>query len=78
MDKPGAPELDCHLSVQLSRTEAEGLAYLCRVLEWEDLVKNSQNIEQATAARYALAKLRFALSDAGFSAMPSDESGNLG
>lgn len=78
MDKSGAPELDIHLSVQLTRIEAEGLAYLCRVMEWKDLVEYGQNIEEATLARYALAKLRFALADAGFSAILRDEEGNLG
>ncbi|PKO28464.1 MAG: hypothetical protein CVU32_00790 [Betaproteobacteria bacterium HGW-Betaproteobacteria-5] len=61
---------DFTLSIQLSSTEAEGLAHLCHVLDWEFLAENSRIVDQAMEARYALAKLRFALSDAGFSAMP--------
>lgn len=78
MDTSGTPEFDLHLSVHLSRVEAEGLAHLCHLMEWKYLAEHSQRLGQATEARYALAKLRFALADAGFSAMPKDEGGNLG
>lgn len=63
---------DLNLSIQLSTMEAEGLAHLCHILDWEFLAEHSRVADQAMEARYALAKLRFALSDAGFSAMPSD------
>lgn len=63
---PGA----LHLSINLSHWEAEGLAHLCHMLDWEFLTEHSLVAEQAMEARYALAKLRFALSDAGYSAMP--------
>jgi hypothetical protein len=58
------------VSIHLNTMEAEGLAHLCRILEWEFLAGHSQLAQHAMEARYALAKLRFALSDAGFSAMP--------
>jgi len=61
---------DLNLSIQLSTTEAEGLAHLCHILDWEFLAEHSSIAGQAMEARYALAKLRFALSDAGFPAMP--------
>lgn len=61
---------DLILSIQLSPMEAEGLAHLCHILDWEYLAEHSRIAGQAMEARYALAKLRFALSDAGFSAMP--------
>ena len=61
---------DLNLSIQLSTTEAEGLAHLCHILDWEFLAEHSSIACQAMEARYALAKLRFALSDAGFPAMP--------
>lgn len=58
------------LSVLLTPMEAKGLAHLCHILDWEFLAEHSRITDQAMEARYALAKLRFALSDAGFSAMP--------
>jgi len=61
---------DLRLSIYLSPMEAEGLAHLCHVLDWEFLVEHSRIADQALEARYALAKLRFALSDAGYTAMP--------
>ncbi|PKO92014.1 MAG: hypothetical protein CVU16_07555 [Betaproteobacteria bacterium HGW-Betaproteobacteria-10] len=61
---------DLSLSIQLSPMEAKGLAHLCHILDWEFLAQHSSITDQAIEARYALAKLRFALADAGFSAMP--------
>lgn len=66
------PERLVQLTILLSRYEAEGLAHLCRILDWDYLFEHSQITEQATEARYALAKLRFALSDGGFVAMPKE------
>ena len=65
------PQKDLELSIHLTKMEAEGLAHLCHILDWEFLAEHSQIASEAMEARYALAKLRFALSDAGFSAMPS-------
>lgn len=61
---------DLSLSIQLSPMEAKGLAHLCHILDWAFLAEHSSIADQAMEARYALAKLRFALSDAGFSVMP--------
>lgn len=61
---------DLNLSIHLTMMEAEGLAHLCHILDWNFLAKHSQIADQAMKARYALAKLRFALSDAGYAAMP--------
>lgn len=58
-----------HLSIHLTAFEAEGLAHLCHLMEWDYLAEHSDTPEHLLEARYALAKLRFALSDAGFSAM---------
>lgn len=58
------------LSVLLTPMEAKGLAHLCQILDWEFLAEHSRIAGQAEEARYALAKLRFALSDAGYLAMP--------
>lgn len=63
-------QTDLNLSVLLTPMEAEGLAHLCHILDWEFLSEHSRIADQAMEARYALAKLRFALSDAGYSAMP--------
>jgi hypothetical protein len=65
------------LSIRLTPMEAEGLAQLCHVLDWEFLAEHSSIADKAMEARYALAKLRFALSDAGFSAMPDKAPINL-
>lgn len=61
------------LSVLLTPMEAEGLAHLCHILDWEFLSEHSHIAGQAMEARYALAKLRFALNDAGYLAMPDKD-----
>lgn len=68
---PPLPEI--HLSLHLTAFEAEGLAHLCHLMEWNHLSEHSDTPAQVIEARYALAKLRFALSDAGFPAMPNNE-----
>lgn len=69
-NESSAPELRL-LSIHLTVPEAEALAHLCHVMEWNYLAEHTDAPELIIEARYALAKLRFALSDAGFSAMPS-------
>lgn len=64
---------DLCISLHLSEPEAHGLADLCHVLGWEFLAEHELLSGQTIEARYALAKLRFALSDAGFPAMPEKE-----
>lgn len=39
MDTSGTPEFDLHLSVHLSRFEADGLAHLCHLMEWRYLAE---------------------------------------
>lgn len=56
--------------MSLSPVEARGLAHLCSILEWSVLAEHCETDSLVMDARYALAKLRFALSDAGYSAMP--------
>ena len=71
-DKSTAPELHL-LSLHLTVPEAAGLAHLCHVLEWNYLAEHTDTLENIMEARYALAKLRFALADAGFIAMPTSK-----
>lgn len=67
-----APELHL-LSIKLTAQEAEGLAHLCHVMEWNYLAEHTDTPAHVIEARYALAKLRFALSDAGFSESPRNQ-----
>jgi hypothetical protein len=59
-----------HLSIHLSETEAEGLAHLCKIMDWDFLHLHTEGNVEVMKARYAFARLRFALSDAGYEAMP--------
>lgn len=61
---------DLWLSLHFNHAEASGLAELCHLLEWEFLTQYPELGPHAIEIRCALAKMRFALSDAGFYAMP--------
>lgn len=73
MSSVNSPPPEFHLSLRLTASEVEGLAYLCQLMEWNCLAQHSDTPAHLIEARYALAKLRFALADAGFAAMPSNK-----
>lgn len=56
------------LTLKLSPEEASALSLLCRQLDWPALNGYSPDHAERVNLRFALAALRFALSDAGYSA----------
>jgi hypothetical protein len=54
------------LTVKLSHEEASALALLCRQLNWGVLTSYSSGQDECIHMRYALAALRFSLTDAGY------------
>ncbi|WP_284187482.1 hypothetical protein [Zoogloea oryzae] len=71
MSSSGNSHPEFFLPLHLISSKAEGLAHLFHVMEWSRLEEHSDSSTRTIEARYALAKLRFALSGAGYLAMPS-------
>jgi hypothetical protein len=62
------------LTLKLSHEEASSLALLCRQFDWDALTSYSSDRDECIHMRYALAALRFSLTDAGYVAnVPSEK-----